>query len=560
MRDQRSLSSLVSFRNYCNLFRFEETMLQFGLLALLLVTLANGQAVHNVQIRPGEPYADIKNPEYPNRPLPYGSSIEWNLQVESGSTIKILCDDIRMGQHQPWTPECKHVTLDFIEGNSVRKVCGRLVERTKHITKGSSLTVRFQAGEDASGFVHCTAYNTREPEPEYIDLHRNGRVKSIGTPEDDIPNFDKVWILRSTPNTRISLQCDMGLGSYIPCYKDVITVDLGDEIKELCGNQKVTLFTKSNTGKVRIQLNEFGDTNAKCLVQAVTGPHANEFLNVVSEEVDSSEFGITPGARTTSCNCGRRYLSPARITNGKETKENEFPWMVLLNMYTHLGGGLMSMSYCGGSVITQRHVLTAAHCVVDKNTRKILEPQNVYVKLAEHHSRISSGKEKEVRGKEIFVHEKYLQRGTHDIAVIFTDQTIEYNDFIGPICLTREHTPIFNKKITIMGWGQTETGRGSDVLLKSKATVIDNLLCDIVDFEICTHAQPSTTCFGDSGGPLVMIDPETNRFTQIAIVSRISESSCKKGIAIHTHVASFYDWIHDIIQKTDNTVSTCQKI
>nr|AQM58330.1 venom serine protease with cub domain 15 [Pristhesancus plagipennis] len=465
-----------------------------------------------------------------------------------------------MGQHQPWTPECEHVALSFIEGNSIKKVCGHNKERTQYVSKGPRLTVRF-AGKDASGFIHCTAYNNREPEAQYIDLQPNGRVQTITTPEGSVPNFDKLWILRSTPNTRISLQCDVGLVDYNPCYKDVLTIDLGNEVKELCGSQKVTLFTKSNAGKVRIQLNEFGDRNVKCIVQAVTGPNANQFLNVVSEEVDSSEFGVTRGSRGTSCNCGRRHATTGRVMFGKETKENEFPWMVLLNVYTHLGGGRMSMSYCGASVITQRHILTAAHCVVQKNPTRPVEPQNVYIKLAEHHSRITSGKEKEVRGKELFVHENYLQRGSHDIAVIFTDQTIEYNDFIGPICLTREVLPVLNKRITIMGWGQTETGRGSDVLLKAKATVMDNQLCGgLPDFEICTHAKPSTTCYGDSGGPLVWLDPETNRYTQVSLVSRGTNEICNKGIGIHTHVASFYDWIENIIQRTDRSSTICHKI
>jgi len=46
---------------------------------------------------------------------------------------------------------------------------------------------------------------------------------------------------------------------------------------------------------------------------------------------------------------------PPRIVNGRVAASGEFPWMVAL-----LKG---SRQFCGGSLIDERHVLTAAHCV-----------------------------------------------------------------------------------------------------------------------------------------------------------------------------------------------------
>lgn len=44
-----------------------------------------------------------------------------------------------------------------------------------------------------------------------------------------------------------------------------------------------------------------------------------------------------------------------RIVGGKETEANEYPWMVGLFRGNRL--------YCGGALVSDRHVLTAAHCV-----------------------------------------------------------------------------------------------------------------------------------------------------------------------------------------------------
>lgn len=45
-----------------------------------------------------------------------------------------------------------------------------------------------------------------------------------------------------------------------------------------------------------------------------------------------------------------------RIVGGHETQVNEYPWMVMLVTPS------TDFNFCGGSLITSRHVLTAAHC------------------------------------------------------------------------------------------------------------------------------------------------------------------------------------------------------
>lgn len=64
--------------------------------------------------------------------------------------------------------------------------------------------------------------------------------------------------------------------------------------------------------------------------------------------------------------CGRLTLQN-KIVGGEETEPNEFPWTVRL-VYLRNGVRLFR---CGGSLISEYYVLTAAHCVVELRTYEL---------------------------------------------------------------------------------------------------------------------------------------------------------------------------------------------
>lgn len=60
--------------------------------------------------------------------------------------------------------------------------------------------------------------------------------------------------------------------------------------------------------------------------------------------------------KVANVDCGRiQSRRLGKVVGGQEAREGEFPWMVSI---TRRGG-----HFCGGSILTDRHILTAGHCI-----------------------------------------------------------------------------------------------------------------------------------------------------------------------------------------------------
>ena len=100
------------------------------------------------------------------------------------------------------------------------------------------------------------------------------------------------------------------------------------------------------------------------------------------------------------------------------------------------------------------------------------------------------------------------------------------------------------------GFGTTENGTTSDILLRVDLQVISNEECNqtygnIPDSKVCarwTNRVGESTCFGDSGGPLTV---QSNGVTTvIGITSSGSRTTCDSGDeSVYTRVTEFLDWI-----------------
>lgn len=147
----------------------------------------------------------------------------------------------------------------------------------------------------------------------------------------------------------------------------------------------------------------------------------------------------------------------------------------------------------------------------------------------------------------------------NDIGLIRLLAIIEFTDSIQPICLPlTANLQNFNlTKVLITGWGITENGTQSDILLQALIPVTDNDSCELrssrvllAPSHLCAGGNMSDSCRGDSGGPAIYPADTIydQRFVQFGIVS--AGNDCDKNAStngLYTRVSFYVKWILDTI-------------
>ncbi|XP_041775627.1 uncharacterized protein LOC121595608 [Anopheles merus] len=254
--------------------------------------------------------------------------------------------------------------------------------------------------------------------------------------------------------------------------------------------------------------------------------------------------------------CGA--YSEDRIAFGQDAKLFQYPWMALLKQRA---GNFV----CGGTLINERYVLTAAHCIKNNDITTVrLGEFDLSTSIdCDKRGEQCAPSPQDIFAEQTIVHEAYsARRKENDIGLVRLAKEAEYNDNVLPICLPV--TPAMRTTQTIYfvaGWGATESAPSSNRLQFTKLSLLPNDQCvqkllrvdsfaKINNDQMCAVGTNLTdNCTGDSGGPLKTISINA-RYVQYGVVS-YGLRTCGKQSApgVYTRVENYVDWILEHLEK-----------
>lgn len=233
------------------------------------------------------------------------------------------------------------------------------------------------------------------------------------------------------------------------------------------------------------------------------------------------------------------------IVNGAEVDSIEdMPWQVaLIN-----GTSVLRRQFCGGSIVAETWVLTAAHCV------EISDPENIDILAGTLH--LSHGGQR-IDVAEIKIHPKWGATGSsndYDAALLRLAEPLTVG---APIQLADASTQLPDGVgLHVSGWGAIfEGGPGSNDLLFVEVPIFNQSDCvdangpSVTDQMICAgfDAGGSDSCQGDSGGPLTTIEGDPAEARLVGIVSWGFGCARPNLPGVYTRVTAVADWVNKAV-------------
>lgn len=238
----------------------------------------------------------------------------------------------------------------------------------------------------------------------------------------------------------------------------------------------------------------------------------------------------------------------AKVIGGEETTWEKHKWQVAL---LWSGEDINTRAqFCGGSLIAKNIVLTAAHCVDGGTTPSM-------IKILSGTADLTVGGQRSKVSK-IYIHKNYqpivpnVSPPINDIALIRVEQDV-VGQTIAPVSVFDDKNVSPSAKITVTGWGKTETGYSAAKLKEAKIRYVSRDRCNaapsydgqVTDVMLCAGEDEGGkgVCSGDSGGPATL------NGSVIGIVSWGAVPCAKPfKFGVFTNVGSFEPWIKNCLQ------------
>jgi len=236
-----------------------------------------------------------------------------------------------------------------------------------------------------------------------------------------------------------------------------------------------------------------------------------------------------------------------KIVGGQNAVAHEYPFMVHLKSYRGDGG---SYSQCGGSILSNKYILTAAHCVHFDDLKYI---------------QVIAGDHNRVRTDDAVTQDRWAVRIFYagynpttienDIAVLELQYDLTWSNTVSQSCLASGSDTYAGWQGTVIGWGRTtHGGTSASILQKLNMEILSRTECNQLgggssDKQICVidRRNPRGVCHGDSGGPLVVY--QNGRLRQTGVASYITANcGTPNAPSVYVRVSAYIPWMESIVR------------
>ncbi|CAF3960025.1 unnamed protein product [Rotaria sp. Silwood1] len=267
----------------------------------------------------------------------------------------------------------------------------------------------------------------------------------------------------------------------------------------------------------------------------------------------------------SSCGCGYNDVefTSSRIVGGEEAVP--YSWSMMVSIRDRFTNN----HFCGGSILSDSYILTAAHCVDDKPSTRIQIAAGI------HNKYYSYPVIREV--DQIYIHPGWSSLSSehrNDIAILHLAQPFDFtiNLLIKQTCVPNVTLPTHvqdyppnGTRLVAIGWGNINSSlydNSSNNLHQVQIFLIDNTdpICNksILDIETQFCAALYEDGKGDDGGPILQW--LGNRWEQVGITSYSEGCSLAGKPSIYTRLAAYREWILSILTNVEPTNQTTMHI
>ncbi|RZC42474.1 proclotting enzyme-like [Asbolus verrucosus] len=272
------------------------------------------------------------------------------------------------------------------------------------------------------------------------------------------------------------------------------------------------------------------------------------FLASLTSSKKASDYGEFEG-------CGTIPLLRDNELKNEKAQNGQWPWQAAI----YIQNNNEERYVCEATLISPKHVVTAAHCVTFQTTELVVPAHQLTVYLGKH-NRGDDNNAQTLRAEKILLYPGYVSSNLlNDIALIRLEKPVTINDYTRPICLKHSSD---KKEGFLVGYGINRDHKIED-LAQAKVKIINEEECSkqhsdlkslLTDNVFCaSYVQDNSLCVGDSGSSLALLREGSRAVWELKGVVTVGVALQDKYLCNHSStvflvdVANYLKWIQEVI-------------